>query len=197
MITVPDDVKILAFLPHMHVRAKACKYDLLLADGTRRTVLDIPRYDFNWQLDYRLAEPIAAATGSRIEFTGWYDNSANNPANPDPTKTVRWGPQTFDEMLLGYVEYYVDGSLGQPGRLGSARGADAGAQGAGLGGGGLVLLFKRLDSDQDGKLTPREFPNAERFGRLDRNGDGVVTLEEARAALLGSGEPEESAPPAK
>lgn len=54
---------------------------------------------------YRLHEPLALRTGDRLVFTAWYDNSAGNPANPDPTKTVRWGPQTFDEMHLGYVEY--------------------------------------------------------------------------------------------
>jgi hypothetical protein len=58
-------------------------------------------------LEYRLADPLDVSRGSRIEVTGWYDNSAANPANPDPTQSVRWGPQTEDEMLLGYVEYYI------------------------------------------------------------------------------------------
>jgi hypothetical protein len=69
-------------------------------------LLEVPRYDFNWQLAYRYAEPITIPAGSKIRATGWFDNSANNPANPDPTKSVRWGPQTSDEMMLGYVEYY-------------------------------------------------------------------------------------------
>ena len=67
----------------------------------------MPRYDFNWQLQAKLAETIDAPIGSRLLATGWFDNSANNPANPDPNKTVRWGPQTYDEMMIGYVEYYV------------------------------------------------------------------------------------------
>ena len=79
------------------------------ADHRKEAVLNIPRYDFNWQLLYRLHEPRALAAGDGIVFTAWYDNSADNPANPDPSKTVRWGPQTFDEMHLGYVEYYVPG----------------------------------------------------------------------------------------
>ena len=99
----------MGFLPHMHVRGKACRYEVVRADGDRTTLLDIPRYDFNWQLLYRLHEPLPLQAGDTLVFTAWYDNSAANPANPDPTKTVRWGPQTFDEMHLGYVEYFVPG----------------------------------------------------------------------------------------
>lgn len=106
-IPVPATVRLLAFAPHMHLRGKAFRYDAILPDGSRRTLLDIPRYDFNWQLAYRYAEPVEIPAGSRIEVTGWFDNSVSNPANPDPDKTVRWGPQTFDEMLLGYVEYFI------------------------------------------------------------------------------------------
>ncbi len=108
-IPVPREVKLLAFMPHMHVRGKAFRYEVVLPDGTTRTLLDVPRYDFNWQLGYRYAEPPTIPAGSKIRATGWFDNSANNPANPDPSKTVRWGPQTYDEMMLGYVEYYVPG----------------------------------------------------------------------------------------
>jgi thiol-disulfide isomerase/thioredoxin len=106
-LNVPADARLLALMPHMHLRGKAFRYDLVLPGGQRRRLLDVPRYDFNWQLEYRLAEPLNVPRGSRIEVIGWYDNSAANPANPDPSQTVRWGPQTEDEMLLGYVEYYV------------------------------------------------------------------------------------------
>lgn len=116
VLTVPRNVRLLAFGPHMHVRGKAFRYDVVLPGGERRTLLDVPRYDFNWQLPYRYAEPLDIPAGSRIEVTGWYDNSAKNPANPDPSKTVRWGPQTFDEMLLGYVEYYVPGQKAVAGK---------------------------------------------------------------------------------
>jgi mono/diheme cytochrome c family protein/thiol-disulfide isomerase/thioredoxin len=108
-VRLPFDARVMSFLPHLHVRGKACRYELIRGDGTRTTLLDIPRYDFNWQLLYRLHEPLALQAGDTLVFTAWYDNSAGNPANPDPTKTVRWGPQTFDEMHLGYVEYYVPG----------------------------------------------------------------------------------------
>ena len=105
-LRIPADVVIRAFMPHMHVRGKACRYELT-AGGKSQTLLDVPRYDFNWQLRYELAEPLAVPRGSTLTFTARYDNSEKNPANPDPTRTVRWGPQTFDEMLLGYVEYYL------------------------------------------------------------------------------------------
>ena len=107
-ITVPWDVTLLGFVPHMHVRGKACRYEATFPDGTQKVLLDIPRYDFNWQLRYELAGTPAVPRGTRLVFTAWYDNSDQNPANPDPNKTVRWGPQTFDEMLLGYVEYYTN-----------------------------------------------------------------------------------------
>lgn len=68
----------------------------------------MPHYDFNWQLVYRYAEPVSIPRGSRLTYTAWYDNSDKNPANPDPTKPVRWGPQTYEEMHLGYLEYYLD-----------------------------------------------------------------------------------------
>lgn len=108
-ITLPQDATILGFLPHMHLRGKAARYEVAFADGTRRLLLDVPRYDFNWQLPYQFAEPPTLPRGSRLVYTAWYDNSAVNPANPDPSREVRWGQQTFDEMMLGYVEYYVPG----------------------------------------------------------------------------------------
>ena len=108
-LQLPFDATVIGFLPHLHVRGTACRYELIRADGGRTTLLDIPRYDFNWQLLYRRHEPLALEAGDTLVFTAWYDNSAGNPANPDPTQTVRWGPQTFDEMHLGYVEYFVPG----------------------------------------------------------------------------------------
>jgi thiol-disulfide isomerase/thioredoxin len=119
---LPIDIRVLSFLPHMHLRAKACRYKLVSASGDSRTLLDIPRYDFNWQLLYRYFEPQAVARGETIKFSVWYDNSAANPANPDPTQTVRWGKQTSDEMHLGYVEYYIPGKKpGEPLQLDNAQ----------------------------------------------------------------------------
>jgi thiol-disulfide isomerase/thioredoxin/mono/diheme cytochrome c family protein len=105
-IPILKEAKVLSYMPHMHVRGKAFRYEAVYADGRTQTLLDVPRYDFNWQLAYRYAEPLTLPRGARLRATGWFDNSTANPANPDPLKTVRWGPQTTDEMMLGYVEYY-------------------------------------------------------------------------------------------
>lgn len=102
---VPYDLNVMAYMAHMHVRGKAFKYELITADGTE-TLLDIPRYDFNWQLRYDLAQPKVLPRGSQLKITALFDNSADNKANPDPTKTVHWGPQTVDEMMIGYIEIF-------------------------------------------------------------------------------------------
>ncbi len=105
ILPIPEDVEIFSFLPHMHVRGKAFRYEVRSANGNRETLLDIPRYDFNWQLEYKLRQPKSLKAGDRIIGTAWYDNSTSNPANPDPTARVRWGDQTTDEMMLGYMMY--------------------------------------------------------------------------------------------
>lgn len=104
---LPMDVNVMAWMAHLHVRGKAFKFEVTLPDGKTETLLDIPKYDFNWQLRYDYAKPHFLPRGSTIKITAVYDNSAANPANPDPTKTVRWGQQTFDEMMIGYMEHYT------------------------------------------------------------------------------------------
>ena len=103
----PFDIPVIGFMPHMHTRGKAFRYEVTYPDGDHEILLDIPRYDFNWQLRYELKEPKLIPRGSTVKVTGVFDNSAANQANPDPTKTVRWGDQTVDEMLIGYLEYFV------------------------------------------------------------------------------------------
>jgi peroxiredoxin len=104
-IPIPTDVQVLGFLPHHHLRGKASRYELVSEGRKPELLLDVPQYDFNWQLFYKYAEPRIIKQGSSIRFTAWYDNSRDNPANPDPTRPVGWGQQTYDEMHLGYVEY--------------------------------------------------------------------------------------------
>jgi len=106
-IPVPTDVVLLGLSPHLHLRGKSFRFELVAPGGERRTLLDVPRYDFNWQLTYKLREPLALAKGSRIDVTAVFDNSKGNPANPNAEVPVRWGPQSTDEMLIGYVEYFV------------------------------------------------------------------------------------------
>ena len=103
--TFDEDAEVLSFMPHTHLRGTAFRYELLRADGRRETVLDVPNYDFNWQLRYCLRDPLVVKKGDKLIATGWYDNSAGNPANPDPTRTVRFGEQTTDEMMIGYFDW--------------------------------------------------------------------------------------------
>ena len=104
---LPYDLPLLSLMAHLHVRGKAFRFELLPPDGAPEVLLDLPQYDFNWQLRYDLRQPRLLPRGSTVRVTAVFDNSAGNPANPDPTRTVRWGPQTSDEMLIGYLEYFV------------------------------------------------------------------------------------------
>ncbi|HMG35868.1 MAG TPA: cytochrome c [Blastocatellia bacterium] len=103
-----DDSHIESLHPHMHLRGKDFLYRLVYPDGTSKVLLSVPRFDFGWQLTYFLKEPIAAPKGSRLEVIAHHDNSTKNKFNPDPTKEVRWGEQTWDEMMIGYLDYTVD-----------------------------------------------------------------------------------------
>lgn len=104
---VPVDLTVTNLLAHMHVRGKAFRYELVHPDGREELLLDIPRYDFNWQLRYDFKQPKVFPRGSALRITAAYDNSSGNRANPDPSKPVKWGQQTYDEMMIGYVEYVV------------------------------------------------------------------------------------------
>lgn len=199
-LRLPYDVQILSFLPHMHLRGKAARYEALIAGG-EETLLDVPHYDFNWQLLYRLAEPLTLHRGDTIRFTGWFDNSKNNPANPDPTRTVRWGQQTEDEMHLGYVEYVVTGA--KPGErvAGLRSGRSAGRRNATapqrddtgalqIGGqrikpAALVKALREFDKNNDGQLDKTEVPAKHQrlFGLLDANSDDVLSTDEVREAI--------------
>jgi hypothetical protein len=106
--TFSDDAHLLSFMPHMHLRGKDFRYTAAYPDGTSEVLLSVPAYDFGWQSTYRLAEPKAMPKGTRIDCLAHFDNSAGNPANPDPTKTVRWGQQTFEEMMIGFIDYVED-----------------------------------------------------------------------------------------
>ena len=100
-------MNITGLMAHMHVRGKAFKFEATLPNGKTETLLDLPHYDFNWQLRYDYAQPKFLPRGTLVKITAIYDNSEANPSNPDATKTVKWGQQTADEMMIGYVEYYT------------------------------------------------------------------------------------------
>jgi peroxiredoxin len=96
------DTWLIGMNPHMHVRGKDFKYEVIYPDGKRELLLDVPRYDFNWQLWYNYATPKLLPKGTQMVCTAHFDNSVDNPSNPDPNKTVRWGEQTWDEMMFGF-----------------------------------------------------------------------------------------------
>jgi hypothetical protein len=104
--TLPNDATLLSFFPHMHLRGKRFEYDIVHPDGSVETLLRV-NYHFHWQLSYRLVEPRFLKAGTRLRAVAWYDNSRNNPHNPDPDATVRWGDQTYDEMMVGFFDVAV------------------------------------------------------------------------------------------
>jgi hypothetical protein len=106
--TFKEDSHILNFMPHMHLRGKDFEYRLVYPDGTSKVLLRVPKYNFNWQITYWLKEPAAAPKGSKLECVAHHDNSVNNKYNPDPSVEVRWGQQTWDEMMIGWFDYTID-----------------------------------------------------------------------------------------
>ena len=98
------DMHLLSLFPHMHLRGKSFRYELIRPDGSEEILLDVPHFDFGWQHRYVLAEPLLVKAGSRIRCSAVYDNSADNPANPDPDAEVRAGMQSWEEMFNGYFD---------------------------------------------------------------------------------------------
>jgi len=106
--TFTRDVQLVSYMPHMHVRGKAMKYEVVYPDGRRETLLQVSRYNFNWQTLYKLKKPLAVPKGTRLIVTARFDNSSKNKYNPDPTRTVRFGEPTYDEMLVGFIDYLTE-----------------------------------------------------------------------------------------
>ncbi|MBW3597178.1 MAG: redoxin domain-containing protein [Planctomycetes bacterium] len=102
--TFSRDSLMLAMFPHMHLRGKSFRYTAIYPDGDREVLLDVPRYDFNWQNSYIFAEPKPMPAGTKLHCVAHFDNSEENLANPDPTVEVRWGDQTWEEMMIGYFD---------------------------------------------------------------------------------------------
>lgn len=107
-VTLGQDVKLVSMMPHMHLRGKDFEYDAVYPTGERQILLKVPHYDFNWQLSYALEKQLLLPKNTRIECSAHHDNSANNKYNPDPTKEVRWGDQTWEEMMIGWFDYTVE-----------------------------------------------------------------------------------------
>ena len=172
----PQSVIVLGLMPHMHLRGKSFRYEAVFAGGQRQMLLDIPNYDFNWQTSYRLAEPLKFPAGTRIECVAHFDNSEDNLNNPDPRATVRWGDQTWNEMMIGYFDtasaISKDGTVKneQPSPLQRVQ---------------ARAIIKRYDKNGNGKVERTEAPARLRrlFDRLDQNDDNVLTEQEVLESI--------------
>lgn len=158
-------------VPHSHYRGVASKFEIVHADGRKETILSVPNYDFNWQRTYEFVEPKRVEAGARLVHTTWYDNSANNPGNPDPNKNVPWGLQSWDEMLYGAFSYtYVNETTEAP--LHNKALAQT------------TQMIGFMDKDLDGKLSWAEMPGylqkriGDNFKRADANSDGGLSIKE-------------------
>ncbi|MBX3443494.1 MAG: redoxin domain-containing protein [Planctomyces sp.] len=169
------DVQVLSLSPHMHLRGQAFRFELERPDGSRETLLDVPHYDFNWQTSYLLAEPLTVPAGSRIVCRALFDNSEQNLANPDPSKKVYWGEQSWEEMMIGYFDIMTPRDatkLTAPAVTPSLR---------------VAIIMDRLDKDNNGRLSREEVKERGLlftfFSQIDTNGDGELDAEEFAEAI--------------
>ena len=108
-MTLNTDVTLWSALPHTHVRGRRWEVAAIYPDGRTEMILNVPKYDFNWQTDYIYKEPLLLPKGTKLKTSAWYDNSTANKANPDPTKDVYWGDQTWEEMQFTAFTFSLDG----------------------------------------------------------------------------------------
>ena len=173
----PADALLYSVHPHAHYRGYAVELTQITPDGKETPILSVPKYDFNWQLDYDLAQPLTVKKGTKLRVTWIYDNSEHNPANPDPKLNVTWGEQTWNEMMYFRINYrWVDETSHHVRNDLQAKLMDS-----------RIIGF--LDDNVDGKLEVAELrgPYASlksRFAELDLNHDGGLDLKELTAANL-------------
>lgn len=122
-----EDARLVGLSPHMHLRGRSMMFTAVYPTGEKQTLLDVPKYDFNWQLYYYLAEQMPLPKGTRIEVFATYDNSPNNPRNPDATAEVRWGDQSWQEMMVGFMDVAINAKV-DPMDLFRPRPASSGAE---------------------------------------------------------------------
>ena len=186
----PQQARLLAMSPHMHVRGKSFRFEAIWPDERREVLLDIPNYDFNWQNAYLLADPIEIPDDFAIECIAHYDNSENNLVNPDPNAAVRWGDQTWNEMMIGFFEVAVPRGYWESRRKSQPQGpTEADRERAQR---IADRLFERFDVNKDNRIDRDELPSTFRkfaFYRYDRNRDQVITSEEVYQFALESDGP--------
>ena len=166
---------IYSLFPHAHYRGVETRFDVHLPDGTVEPLLHIPRYDFNWQHTYTLADPVKVPAGSRLVHRSVYDNSAANPANPDPARSVSWGLQSKDEMLYGgFFFRWENGTSDNPVH------DELNFQ--------IAQFYGALDNDFNGSLELNEMPRwlrqpfeAGQLAQFDTNNDNALSHPEYRA----------------
>jgi mono/diheme cytochrome c family protein len=106
-MTINRDVMLYSMTPHTHVRGKKWYYEVIYPDGRKEPLLSVPNYDFEWQHEYQFAQPLKLPAGTKVRASAWYDNSKSNKSNPDPTKDVWWGDQTWEEMMFTAFTFHV------------------------------------------------------------------------------------------
>ena len=176
----PPDSTLLGMSPHMHVRGKSFRYELETPDGKRTTLLDVPNYDFNWQTMYMLNEPIAVPEGSRLLCEAAFDNSEQNLNNPNSKKWVRFGDQTWEEMMIGYYAFAVPLGRTESGFTRSQIAKKNQLKST------LLMFFESIDRDNDGVVTKDQLPGpmALLFDQFNTNRDNVLTREEVREGQI-------------
>lgn len=185
----PRQGELLAIIPHMHVRGQAFRAFSRVGQ-TKRTLLDVPRYDFNWQHVYELATPLKLEAIDQLSFTARFDNSKQNPVNPDPSQTVTWGDQTWEEMAVAFFEVAEPRTAvpeAEPQRhkrklvVKEAPAKKARQESESF----VADFFARFDKNKDGVVEKHETPLAFRtygFHRFDSDGDEKLTRDEIRTA---------------
>ena len=166
----------------MHLRGRDFKYIARYPDGKKEVLLSVPNYDFNWQHRYRLAKPKLLPAGTTIQCVAHFDNSIHNPANPDPKKEVRWGDQSWEEMMIAFFEVAVPRGTRAPVIAAQPTSAELEAAEE-----TADSIFRRFDRDQDQLLVRSELPGvfaAFAFQRYDIDEDQQISVDEVRTALL-------------
>ena len=174
----PSGARLLAIAPHMHVRGRSFRFTSRQSDQ-RQVLLEVPQYDFNWQHAYAFEEPLPLDAGLQIECVAHFDNSENNPVNPDPTATVRWGDQTWQEMMLAYFEVAVPRDRDvHAGARQDGRTAEENARARRK----AQQFVARFDKNGDRRIERDELPKTLArfaFDRLDRDDNLAIDEEEA------------------
>jgi hypothetical protein len=185
---LPNEGKLLAVAPHMHLRGKSFRL-ISRNDDKDSVLLDVPRYDFNWQHVYEFAEPLPLRSLSRLEFCATFDNSQSNPVNPDPKEYVTWGDQTWEEMAVAFFEIAVprQGKRDRQPRATPTEVKERQAKAARF----AAQFLHRFDLNEDGQIDRWELPlSTERFGfrDLDEDQDGRLTRAEVEHAAAKRGD---------